>query len=182
MPKIPAIITGTMFFITSVGCMMPMEAMPTPALAVPYAAPRSARRAGAGGEDGRLAAGSEVATRAALQRHTSGAARQAAPRPRAAIGRAAQPAGARRAAPTAATQPAHRGGCGLQPHFSHSCANVLAKTRALLTPMKPKKAALDGHKSTVVCRRTLILRDCFSAARVVRSVRPKLARPTARNL
>ena len=35
--------TGTMFFITSVGCIMPMLAMPTPDLAVPYAAPRLAK-------------------------------------------------------------------------------------------------------------------------------------------
>jgi len=30
-----------MFFITSPGWLIPMDAMPTPALAVPYAAPRS---------------------------------------------------------------------------------------------------------------------------------------------
>jgi hypothetical protein len=38
----PAIITGTMFFMTSLGCIIPMLAIPTPAFAVPYAAPRSA--------------------------------------------------------------------------------------------------------------------------------------------
>ena len=51
MPRIPAMMTGTMFFMTCVGCMMPMDAMPTPALAVPYAAPRS------GGGRGRLGRG-----------------------------------------------------------------------------------------------------------------------------
>lgn len=39
MPSTPAITTGTMDFITSSGRMTPMLAIPTPLLAVPYAAP-----------------------------------------------------------------------------------------------------------------------------------------------
>jgi hypothetical protein len=41
MPRTPAITTGMMFFITSPGCITPMEAIPTPDFAVPYAAPMS---------------------------------------------------------------------------------------------------------------------------------------------
>ena len=42
MPIIPAIITGMMLRMTSLGLNTPMEAMPTPDLAVPYADPRFA--------------------------------------------------------------------------------------------------------------------------------------------
>lgn len=47
MPSTPAMTTGTMDFITSSGRITPMDAMPTPALAVPYAAPKPV---GEGGE------------------------------------------------------------------------------------------------------------------------------------
>ena len=40
MPSTPAMTTGTMDFMTSSGRMTPIEAMPTPDLAVPYAAPK----------------------------------------------------------------------------------------------------------------------------------------------
>ena len=40
MPSTPAMTTGTMDFITSSGLMTPIEAMPTPDFAVPYAAPK----------------------------------------------------------------------------------------------------------------------------------------------
>ena len=43
MPSTPAMTTGTMDFMTSSGRMTPMEAMPTPDLAVPYAAPKPGR-------------------------------------------------------------------------------------------------------------------------------------------
>ena len=43
-PMTPAIITGMIERITSSGFNTPMEATPTPLLAVPYAAPRSARQ------------------------------------------------------------------------------------------------------------------------------------------
>ena len=39
MPSTPAMTTGTMDFMTSSGRITPMDAMPTPDLAVPYAAP-----------------------------------------------------------------------------------------------------------------------------------------------
>jgi hypothetical protein len=41
MPSTPAITTGIIFFITKPGCITPIEAIPTPDLAVPYAAPIS---------------------------------------------------------------------------------------------------------------------------------------------
>jgi hypothetical protein len=46
MPSTPAMTTGTMDFMTSSGRITPIDAMPTPALAVPYAAPKPARREG----------------------------------------------------------------------------------------------------------------------------------------
>lgn len=42
-PRIPAITTGRTFFITNPGFNTPIEAIPTPDFAVPYAAPRSER-------------------------------------------------------------------------------------------------------------------------------------------
>ena len=104
----PAIITGTMFFMTSVGCMIPMLAIPTPAFAVPYAAPRS----GTGGWEGR---------------HTRRGAIQ-----------------------------------------QRSCA--LEKTSAADTPMKPKNAALEGHRSTA-CRRRAIFLVCGKAGKTERHYR-----------
>lgn len=47
MPRTPAMTTGTMDFITSSGRMTPMEAIPTPDLAVPYAAPMPVKEASA---------------------------------------------------------------------------------------------------------------------------------------
>lgn len=44
MPSTPAMTTGTMDFMTSSGRMTPIDAMPTPAFAVPYAAPKPAQR------------------------------------------------------------------------------------------------------------------------------------------
>lgn len=41
MPSTPAMTTGMMFRITSWGFITPMEEMPTPDFAVPYAAPMS---------------------------------------------------------------------------------------------------------------------------------------------
>jgi hypothetical protein len=43
MPKIPAITTGTTDFMISYGFNTPIEQIPTPALALPYAAPRLAK-------------------------------------------------------------------------------------------------------------------------------------------
>lgn len=42
MPSTPAMMTGMMLFMTRSGFNTPMDEMPTPDLAVPYAAPRSA--------------------------------------------------------------------------------------------------------------------------------------------
>lgn len=46
MPSTPAMTTGTIDFITSSGLITPMEAMPTPDFAVPYAAPMPAQHRG----------------------------------------------------------------------------------------------------------------------------------------
>jgi hypothetical protein len=43
MPRMPAITTGTMDFITNSGRITPMAAMPTPLFAVPYAEPKPER-------------------------------------------------------------------------------------------------------------------------------------------
>lgn len=48
MPNTPAITTGMMFLITRCGCITPMDAIPMPAFAVPYAAPVSAQKKAGG--------------------------------------------------------------------------------------------------------------------------------------
>ena len=52
MPSTPAMTTGMIDFITRSGFITPMDDTPTPDLAVPYAAPRSACRGGARGDTG----------------------------------------------------------------------------------------------------------------------------------
>ena len=46
MPSTPAMTTGMMFLMTRPGFITPMDAIPTPDFAVPYAAPMSASRMG----------------------------------------------------------------------------------------------------------------------------------------
>ena len=53
MPSTPAMTTGMMFFITASAFITPMLLMPTPLLAVPYAAPRSVDSSGRGSHSSR---------------------------------------------------------------------------------------------------------------------------------
>ena len=141
--------TGMIDFITRSGFITPIEDTPTPDLAVPYAAPKSAQC------DTPITA--EAVRRSASAKGRCGrqepAKRSTRARPRRAHARAARPS-CREPQQTKLRfvgllhpQPAKReGSLG---RWSMRWQHALAKMRATAAPMKPKNGALAGHKSVI---------------------------------